>query len=467
MNYSIREMTRLLEGHLILGDPKSICRRACVDSRTVAPGDLFFALKGEKKDGHEFIYTAFRQGAVGSVVSRLDWLRPSNSGSTSVIQVPDVADALRTMGKKIRAGFAGPVVGITGSNGKTTTKQMLASILRTREPGLYSKGNFNSQIGLPLALSEHQASDRWMVLEMGASEPGNIAALSEIAAPTVGVLTGIGPAHVETFGSLERIARSKWELMEALPGDGCAIVPWGVPVLEPLIRSYTKRLVFFGEDSSCPVRATIVETGEDVRFLLTLGSQSARVVLPVQGRFNVINALAAAAAAWVLGVPIDAIAEGLNRFESAPMRMQRIDHPSGAVLINDAYNANPASMVQSLRALHDSYPNKKKVAVIGAMKELGDDTSKLHFHVGTEIGRLAMETVYLVGPETESVREGAIASGGDPERLVRADEPSALMRSLPLHLNSDTVILFKASRVFRLESLVDSLLKVGHPSRED
>jgi len=281
MKLTLRELIHVLKGQLILGDPRSVAQRAVVDSRLVESGDLFFALPGEKTDGHNFAFAACHLGAAAVVVSRINWIGANQHFSTAVILVEDPLTALKALAQHLRQNFKGPVIGITGSNGKTTTKQMMASVMSAKGNGLATKGNLNSQIGLPLVISELNGDHGWLVLEMGASEPGHIASLAEIARPTVGILTSIGAAHLKTFGSLQKVAESKWELLESLPADGCGIVPWGEPTLEPLIRTFSKRLVFFGEDSSCPVRATAVEMRETPRFTLLIGTQSAKVSLPM------------------------------------------------------------------------------------------------------------------------------------------------------------------------------------------
>lgn len=459
MKLTVRELTRILNGQLILGDPRSTATGASVDSRTAAEGDCFFALKGEKQDGHKFAAAAMRRNVAAVIVSQLDWLKAVSSPTSAVIRVADCFQALRATGQAARTSFKGPVVGITGSNGKTTTKQMTASVLKALGPGLSTVGNFNSQIGLPIILSGVQANQKWMVLEMGASAPGNIAGLAEIARPTVGIITSIGPAHLATFGSLQRIAESKWELMDSLPSDGCAIAPWNEPMLEPLVRSYRKKIIFFGEDPSCPVRATKIEVGEAVRFLLHIGSQNVQVKLPLPGRVNVFNALAAAAAGWSLGCTIEKIAQGLESFEPPAMRMQVLRHASGCIVLNDAYNSNPASMLQAAQTLAETYPGRRRVMVMGSMLELGDESEKLHFHLGVELARFQLEKVFLVGSETKFVREGAISAGAAPDRFELLESAHDVAGRLLPWVQPNAVILFKGSRGIHLEVAIDSFLK--------
>jgi UDP-N-acetylmuramoyl-tripeptide--D-alanyl-D-alanine ligase len=465
MKVTVRDATRAVGGQLILGDPRHALDSVVVDSRQIAHDCLFFALKGERVDGHDFALSAWRQGAAGLVVSRLDWLQGESKVSCAVIRVNDTGEALKAYGAFARGRFKGPVVGITGSNGKTTTKQMVAAVLKTRDKGLSTAGNYNSQIGLPIMLSRLADDDRWMVLEMGASAPGHIASLCDIARPTVGILTSIGPAHLATFGSLKRIAETKWELMEALPEDGAAIVPWGVPELEPHVRSYKKRIVFVGENTSCPIRASQVEVGERVRFRLHVGSDSESVTLPLPGRYNVVNALAAAAAGWVLGIKITDIVRGLESFEAPRMRMEVSRLPSGAVIVNDAYNANPASMAQAVHSLIESYPDRRRILVLGSMLELGPDSDRYHFHLGVDVGRCPLDKVFLLGGEMRQVLDGAVSVGAPGDRFVWSERHEDVAEMLRKAMGPDAVVLFKGSRGMKLEKIIEAV--APSPSQGD
>lgn len=458
MQLSVRDLTRVVKGQLILGDPRMMASSVCVDTRTLREGAVFFAFRGDHVDGHDYATLACKRGAAAVVVSHVNWLQAGTGLSTGVIQVSDVPEALRLLAQYFRNGFHGPVIGVTGSNGKTTTKQMVASVMNTQSPGLFTTGNFNSQIGLPLVLSDLKPEHKWMVLEMGASAPGHISLLSDMARPSIGIISSIGPAHLATFGSVKRIAESKWELMDSLPSDGCAIVPWGVEPLEPLIRSYKKRIIFFGENSSCPVRASAVETGEKMSFLLHIGSQNIRVRLPVSGRCNVSNALAAAAVGWYLNIPIEKIAAGLEQFEPPKMRNETVIHSSGAVLVNDAYNANPASVNQAVRSIVETYPGRHFTFVLGSMLELGEESEKYHFHLGTELAKFQVDHVILTGEETKHVLEGALSSGASKEKFLWQDSKEEISKLLKSKLMPGQVIFFKGSRGMELEKIIKELV---------
>ncbi|MFN0117760.1 MAG: UDP-N-acetylmuramoyl-tripeptide--D-alanyl-D-alanine ligase [Elusimicrobiota bacterium] len=458
MKILLRDIIKATKGQLILGDPMVSAEGFCVDSRLVKPGEIFFALSGQNKDGHGFVQEVFRKGASAVIVSQLDWLAKDSKGITNVIQVKSPLEALQKTANFIRSQFLGPVVGITGSNGKTTTKQMLGSILAKNNPGLLTQGNYNSQIGLPIVLSHLLPEHQWIVLEMGASSKGNIAALCEMGQPKVGIITSIGPAHLETFGSIQGIAAAKWELIDSLPVDGCAVLPWGEAHLDPFIRSYKNKIIFFGEDSSCAVKASSIETGEQISFMLHLGSRSYPITLPLSGRFNVKNAMAAAAAAWALNTPVEKIVEGLTSFQAPPMRMQVLSHSSGAVIINDAYNANPASMAESIKSLMESYPNKKKYLIVGSMLELGVDSERFHFHLGNELGRMNLEKIFLVGELTNKVFEGAESVGSLNGKFYQGKTFSDIAELLTRDLDSNSVVLLKGSRSNKLEKIIDYLM---------
>jgi UDP-N-acetylmuramoyl-tripeptide--D-alanyl-D-alanine ligase len=261
---------------------------------------------------------------------------------------------------------------------------------------------------------------------------------------------------LETFGSIERIAETKWELMDSLPSDGTGVVPWGDPHLERLVRSFKKKIIYFGDAPSCPVRASAVEVGENTRFMLHLASQNARVTLKIPGRHNVMNALAAAAAGWSLGCKMEKIVHGLENFEPPKMRMQILPHPSGAILINDAYNANPASMLTAIRSLAETYPDQKRVLVLGSMLELGSETEKYHFHVGVELAHFSLEHVFLVGPEMKAVLEGAVSAGAPKNKFSLYPSAEAIGGELKKYTQRGTAILFKGSRGVHLEKAVEA-----------
>ncbi len=457
MNATLKDVTKAIGGQLIFGDPMATATQAAIDSRHIEPHSLFFALKGDRVDGHSYALQSAQQGASAVVVSQLDWLQ-NNNPSAGVIRVDDTLVALQKLGFWIRTTFKGPVVGITGSNGKTTTKQMVAGILRRKSEGLFTAGNLNSQIGLPLMLSRLQPSHQWIVLEMGASAPGNIAGLADVARPNIGVITSIGPAHLASFGSIKRIAETKWELIDSLPSDGCAILPWGEPQLEPLIRAYTRKVIFFGDSSSCPVRASAIENAEGMRFMLHLGSDSAPVTLSVPGRHNVTNALAAAAVVWAMGFDLNTIVAGLESFDPPPMRMQVIRHPSGAVMINDAYNANPASMSTAVRSLVEGYPHRKRAVVVGSMLELGVESHKYHFQLGTELARFPLDKIIVVGEEAKAICEGALAMKAPVNKIVWVAAAQDVLPHVLFYLNNQSAILFKGSRGIQLEKAVEAAL---------
>jgi UDP-N-acetylmuramoyl-tripeptide--D-alanyl-D-alanine ligase len=364
--------------------------RVVTDTRQLQPGDLFVALRGEHFDGHDFVLRAASLGAAGCVVAR------QIAGSAAQVVVPDTLRALQDYATRWRNDAQLPVVAVTGSNGKTTTKQLLAAIAAARGPVLYTEGNLNNHIGVPLTLLRLRADHRTAVIEMGANHLGEIAQLAAIARPDIGVVTMAGDAHLEGFGSREGVARGKGELFAALEG-GVAVINADDPYA-PLWRSLAQRasVLSFGVDAAADVRAErVVLTATESSFRLVTPEGHAEVRLPLPGRHNITNALAAAAAAVALAISPDAIAAGLARVQPAAGRLSWRSTREGARLLDDTYNANPSSLRAALELLATLEP--PRWLVLGDMKELGADAAELHEQAGRTARQLGIDRVYTVG----------------------------------------------------------------------
>jgi UDP-N-acetylmuramoyl-tripeptide--D-alanyl-D-alanine ligase len=419
-----------------------------IDSRQVRSGDLFLALPGEHTDGHEFVGAAAAAGAAGAVVSRkLDSPLPQ-------VVVADVARALGRAGAAWRAEFRAPVLGVAGSNGKTTTKEMLSAILAQRGECLATRGNLNNHLGVPLTLLRLHSGFQSAVIEMGANHPGEIAALVQLARPGVGLITNAGAEHLEGFGDLEGVARAEGEMVAGLEPDGTAIIN-ADDAYAPLWRSLTRaRVVNFGLSAPAEVRALEVRLdagagGFRTRFDLQCALGTAPVALSLAGRHNVYNALAAAAAAMAAGATLAQVAAGLGAVRSVAGRLQFRPLAGGAWLIDDTYNANPSSARAALEVLAE-LPGRRWL-VLGDMAELGGYAEASHRELGALARTLGVERLCTFGPLA------ALAADSFGAGAERYTDMNALVRALGGTLPGEVRLLVKGSRVNKLERLVAAL----------
>jgi murE/murF fusion protein len=447
-------------GDLIAGPAEAILDGVSTDTRTLAPGALFVALAGERFDGHDCLGEALARGAGGLLVSRARRDRlPDAPGGIAVIAVDDPLTALGGIAHAWRMRFSLPVCAITGSSGKTTTKEMAHAILCQKKRVLATEGNFNNLIGLPLTLLRLGAADEIAVLEMGTNRPGEIARLTEIAAPTVGLVTNIGPAHLEGLGSLDAIRREKGDLFGRMVPGGIAVLNGDDPSCDALKGRWPGRTVLFGFDPAHDVfaDAPAPAAGGGMRFTLHAGGAAREVVLAAPGRHNVANALAAAALAWAAGTDPDAIAAGLARFRPVAGRMQIFTLAGGAHLIDDAYNANPASVAAALQTLADLRGSGAGVAVLGDMLELGEQSATLHAEIGVRLAETGVAQVHLTGAFAQTTADAAVAAGLARERIVFFTSPEEVAADLKDRLRAGDWVLVKGSRRMRLEAVVQAI----------
>jgi UDP-N-acetylmuramoyl-tripeptide--D-alanyl-D-alanine ligase len=423
-----------------------------VDSRSAVPGSLFVALAGERVDGHDFAADAVNSGAVAAVTER-------DVGVPAIV----VADPLTALGKLaasvLRALPDVRVVGVTGSNGKTTTKDLLAQVLALRGATVAAPGSYNGEIGLPLSVLQADASTKFLVLEYGARGVGHISYLTDIARPDLAVVLGIGVAHVGVFGSREAIAKAKGELVEALAPTGVAILNADDPLVAAMADRTEARVVTFGTTDSADVRAEHVALDALGRPSFTLASEhaSADVSLQLYGEHQVTNAVAAAAAALELGLSPADIAAGLSAATATSRwRMEVVETPDGVTVINDAYNANPDSMGAGLRALVALAGQRRTWAVLGAMGELGELTASAHRDLGVLAASLGVHRVIAVGPAAEPTAEAARTAGATT--VDTAADVDAAIALLQHEVHGGDVVLVKASRAAGLERVAEALV---------
>ncbi len=430
-----------------------------IDSRTIRDGELFVAIKGDRFDGHDFIAEAIRKGAWGAIVDRAAFERnyTSLSGFKNIIPVEDTLSALQEMSAIHRNKFSMPVVGITGSNGKTTTKEMLACILKQKGPVLKNEGNLNNHIGVPLTLLRLNESHKSAVIEMGMSASGEIDSLSRMVKPDVGVITNIGPAHLEFFGSLDMVAEAKAEILLNLKSDDTAVLNADDRYFKMLKARFTGHIITFGLDARADITAGEIRQDKDYTdFTLRTNGSRALVRLRAVGRHNIYNALAAAAAAIAVGVAIDAVKYGLDDFSPISMRSELKDI-KGRTVLADYYNANPMSMKAALETLISLKRNSKKtIAVLGDMLELGKAAADAHLDIGRAAGGAGVDILIAYGElSTKYIFEGAARAGMPKERIFKAASHSEAAKIIRELSRSGDAILIKGSRGMKMEKILE------------
>ena len=463
---SFHSLATATRGQLVGGaNDNATFTRVEIDSRCVRPGDIFWALRGEHHDGHEFLIEARHRKAGTAIVCR-DRLAQAQeawkcgSGHDPVpplIVVEDTLTALAEFARWYRSQQEGLVVGVTGSFGKTTTREMIHAVLSAAHPGVRSLKNFNNHIGLPLSLLELDQSHEFAVLELGASAVGEIAMLAEIAQPEVGVITGIGLAHVEGFGSPEQIVLGKGELLEALPATGFAILPGDDPLTRGMAERSSCPVLFVGESEGNHVRATNVRVANQ-RLMFEVDHVDYEV--PVTGRHFLRAALSALAIAREIGLSPLQIAAGFARFQSVAGRCQV--HQIGPwTVIDDTYNANPASMRAACETLRDWQGAHKRLLITGDMLELGSHTAQSHVELGRAAAEAHVDGLLVFGEQSENVIRGALEGGLRPSRLAQCDHFEILLTVLDCVLEPGDVLLVKGSRGMRMERVIEWLRNQG------
>jgi UDP-N-acetylmuramoyl-tripeptide--D-alanyl-D-alanine ligase len=456
-----------------------------IDSRQVMPGALFVALKGETLDGHAFISDALARGAVaviaesraqagtglGPNVHWIDTTQPSVAGLQLspfplvpiVFIAPSSLLALQQLAGFWRRKFECQVVGVTGSVGKSSTKELIAAVLRQHYRTLKSEGNLNNEIGLPLTVLQLNESHERAVLEMGMYALGEIKTLCEIAQPRIGVVTNVGPVHLERLGTLENIARAKAELIDALPDDGVAILN-GDDVQVLAMKSRTRaRVVSYGLNAQADVFAEAIVTHGlyGIEFTLYYGGEKFRVHSPLIGRHSVYTALAAIAVGWTEGLSWDEMALGLSDL-SAQLRLRKIETPGGATILDDTYNSSPASALAALEVLAEL--RGRKIAVLGDMLELGAEELRGHQTVGARAAQI-VDVLIVVGKRGKWIGEAARDAGLSEKEILFADNNAQAIELLRGMIRANDQILIKGSRGAKMEEIVSAITRMNEEKR--
>ncbi|MBO0775080.1 MAG: UDP-N-acetylmuramoyl-tripeptide--D-alanyl-D-alanine ligase [Actinobacteria bacterium] len=424
-----------------------------IDSRTAGPGSLFAALPGERVDGHDFAPAARAAGAVAALASRPVGL--------PALVVPDVPAAMARLARAVAGALPGlTVAGITGSAGKTTTKDLAAQLVENLGPTVAPRESYNNEIGHPLTVLRCTVATRYLILELSARGMGHIARLCEIAPPSLGVVLCVGHAHTGEFGGLAEVARAKSELPAALPPHGVALLNADDPWVAAMARQTPARVVTFGQSPQATVRAAGVRLDEQGRpgFTLVTPAGSAPVQLRLYGEHNLVNALAAAALASELGLGVAAVAEGLSAaVPRSKWRMEVTERPDGVIVINDAYNANPEAMAAALRTLPVMARGRRAFAVLGPMNELGADAAAWHEKVGTLAAQAGVAGLIVVGDEAAPMLTGAKSEPSWRGELAGVPDPDSALEALRRRLRPGDVVLVKASRTVGLERVALAL----------
>lgn len=452
--FSVAELVRATRGALVGGDLGIPVTGVSIDSRTLAVGEAFFAIRGYRLDGHGFVGEAAARGAACLVVHHLPDEVPFH---TPVVLVDDTTRALGRLAAFHRARFPVPVVAVTGSNGKTTTKEMVAAVLAGLGPVLKPEGSFNNQWGLPLTLLRLGPEHRAVALELGASRPGDIATLAGISRPTVGIVTTVSSAHTEFLGSAEGVQREKAALVEAIPPEGRAVLNADDPLVFAMAAGSRAPVLTFGETGAADVRSVgrAAATPEGLLVTIEAGGARRRVRLAFAGRHNVANALAAAAAGLAVGLDLEGIARGLEA--ARPVRGRCVWRSAGALsILDDTYNANPASVAAALETLREAAGGHRLVVVLGDMLELGALAEAAHREVGRAVAAAGAAEFVATGPlsglAVAAARQAGLAESAHVESV------EAVVGVLLKRLAPGDRVLVKGSRGMRMERVVDALV---------
>jgi UDP-N-acetylmuramoyl-tripeptide--D-alanyl-D-alanine ligase len=459
MGWRLKEILLATGGQCLRGGKSDRFGEVVTDSNKVKAGSVFVALKGERLDGHRFVTAAVRRGA-GCVIVHRD-LRRSAYGAATVVKVRDSLTALGDLAHYRRMRYGPKVLAITGSNGKTTTKEMLAAIFEeayaNKEPlrgrVLKTEGNFNNLVGLPLTLLRLQRGHRVAVVELGTNRPGEIQRLAEIAAPDMGIITAVAAAHLEGLKSLAGVAREKGALFSRIRPGGTIAVNLDDPRVRRLGEKFRGNKITYGEGGNVCAESWRW-LGAKTTVSLRMDGRRRRLRLNFLGQHNVANATGAAAMAYGFGVSLAAIQRGLEKVKPFPMRME-FQNWKKIGIINDAYNANPASMEAAIKTLAGIPCDGERSAILGDMLELGGQSQRQHFELGKKVARARIDRLYLLGAQAKAVRRGALWGGMPPQRIVIGKDHGAVAMLLRRHVAQGDWLLFKGSRGMAMERVLE------------
>jgi len=455
---SLNQLSEKMGGKILQGSTSLSFHRYNIDSRLTEQGELFFALIGSR-NGHDFVSRAAKKGAAGAVVSQE--IHPLCK-DFALIQVEDTLKALQKLAKKVLSEYKVKVAGISGSIGKTSTKEFASSLLALSHKVLKSSGNYNNHIGLPLSILKLTKEHDIAVLEMGMSSPGELTALTRIAPPDVAVITNIQPVHLEFFESIEKIALAKKEILDGMKTDGTAVLNGDDIYIRKIALNWKGKKIFFGLSKNCDIRARNIKKNglNGMSFELIYGKSNSKITIPFFYESSLYNFLAAAAIAYSLSVPIDAILMQIKTLNPFPMRGVLFELKTNINLIDDSYNSNPAALESALKSLA-GVPGKRKIAVLGDMLELGPNKVEYHIQAGRQVLRYGFDLLITVGPLSRYMAEGALSSGMSHNKIHSFDNSEEAADKIENFLQEGDLILVKGSRGMKTEKIVNRLKLKG------
>ncbi|MGD9333500.1 MAG: UDP-N-acetylmuramoyl-L-alanyl-D-glutamate--2,6-diaminopimelate ligase, partial [Desulfobacterales bacterium] len=460
--WTTAEILEATEGDLLSGDLKHFFSGISIDSRGISVDELFVAIKGDTHDGHSFTGDVIEHGVSGLLIDKTKThMLPGKESTENDIVCVTVNDTIRALGdlaafNRKRSNSA--VVAITGSNGKTSTRKMTAGVVSRRFSTLSTYGNLNNHIGLPLTLLNLNLDHRWAVLELGMNNPGEIKRLGEICSPDIGVITNIGPAHLEGLGSLDAVMRAKGELLEKIKPDGTAVLNADDPRLLQLAQFTSRKILFFGSSKNARIRALSVKgTETGLSFVLALPEENITVDLKTPAVFMISNALAAAAVGYLLGLTAGEIKDGLEDFKPVTGRMNILKTGRGITIIDDTYNANPDSMKAAINTLRSLKGNNTGILVAGDMLELGEHAESMHRDIGRIAAGSDIAKLYITGEFGRTVAAGAMDNDMNTRNIFTGTKEE-ILKEIKDCLGPGNWVLVKGSRGMAMETIVQSLL---------
>jgi len=459
--FSVQDIVNATGGELLFGDPTGVFTGVSIDSRKINKGEFFVAIIGEKHDGHRFIREILQKDVRGFIIDQkhaAEFMLPEYSKQKSTfIMVDNTTEALGRLAVFQRKRSGVRLIAVTGSSGKTTTRSLISSVMEQKFSTLSTMGNYNNEIGLPLSLLNLTEDHEWAVVELGMNHFGEIRNLARICLPDIGVITNIGPAHLEGVGSIEGVMRAKGELLSEIHPEGTAVLNADDPRILKLSQHAEVSVLLYGFSEKAALRGTSFrQEGNRIRFTLILPDAETSLSLETCGDFMASNSLAAAAVGYLAGLPASAIKEGLEKFQPIKGRMNVLKLKNDIHLIDDTYNANPDSVKGAIRSLVSLKKDKRGILILGDMFELGEHSEEMHKAIGEFAAAAGVSKLFAVGHFSELVAEGARSGGMARNSIVTASEKENLLH-LREHLEPGDWVLIKGSRAMKMEEVVKGI----------